>query len=103
MSAEDKKIAGRISTPFKTGNRAQYGVNVGTDVLGIPGTNGDGGSNGDIRASGMPSFFIAGYEGLGGVDGWTPIFRNDRTYNLSTNLTFAPHGRWPIVSKPLFA
>jgi carboxypeptidase family protein/TonB-dependent receptor-like protein len=68
---------------------AQYGNNVGTDVLGIPGTNGDGGSHGDIRASGMPGFLISGFEGLGGVDGWAPVFRNDRTYNLSTNMTYA--------------
>ena len=33
-----------------------YGTNFGTDVFGIPGTNGDGGSNGDIRTSGMPGF-----------------------------------------------
>src|SRR5262249_2235218 len=45
---------------------AKYGTNVGTDVLGIPGTNGDGGGNGDIRASGMPAFFISGFEDLGG-------------------------------------
>jgi len=68
---------------------ARYGTNVGTDVLGIPGTNGDGGSNGDIRASGMPAFFISGLETLGGWDGWAPVFRNDRTYNFSANLTYA--------------
>jgi hypothetical protein len=68
---------------------ARYGTNVGTDVLGIPGTNGDGGSHGDVRASGMPAFFISGFEGLGGVDGWAPLFRNDRTYNLTANLTWA--------------
>ena len=67
---------------------AKYGTNVGTDVLGIPGTNGDGGSHGDIRTSGMPAFFISGLEGLGGSDTVAPIFRNDRTYNLSTNLTY---------------
>ncbi len=67
---------------------ARYGTNVGTDILGIPGTNGDGGSNGDIRTSGMPAFFISGFEGLGGVDGWAPVFRNDRTYNLTANLTY---------------
>ena len=64
------------------------GTNFGTDVFGIPGTNGDGGSNGDIRASGMPAFFISGLESLGGVDSWAPVFRNDRTYNLTANLTY---------------
>jgi hypothetical protein len=68
---------------------ARYGTNVGTDVLGIPGTNGDGGSHGDIRASGMPGFLISGFEGIGGVDGWAPLFRNDRTYNFTANLTHA--------------
>src|SRR5262249_19771519 len=67
---------------------AKYGTHVGTDVLGIPGTNGDGGGNGDIRASGMPAFFISGFEDLGGVDGYAPIFRDDRTYNLGANLTY---------------
>ena len=65
-----------------------YGTNFGTDVFGIPGTNGAGGSNGDVRASGMPGFGISGFEWFGGVDGWTPIFRNDRSYNFSTNATY---------------
>ena len=65
-----------------------YGTNFGTDVFGIPGTNGDGGSNGDIRASGMPGFSISGFEPFGGVDGWTPLFRNDRSYNFNTNATY---------------
>jgi Carboxypeptidase regulatory-like domain len=64
------------------------GTNFGTDVFGIPGTNGDGLSGGDPRTSGMPSFFITGYEPFGGVDGWTPLFRNDRSYNVSTNVTW---------------
>ena len=65
-----------------------YGTNYGTDVFGIPGTNGAGGGNGDIRYSGMPGFFISGFEAFGGVDGWTPLFRNDRTYNVSGNATW---------------
>jgi hypothetical protein len=65
-----------------------YGTNYGTDVFGIPGTNGEGGGNGDIRYSGMPAFFIGGWAGFGGVDAWTPLFRNDRTYNFSANATW---------------
>jgi Carboxypeptidase regulatory-like domain/TonB dependent receptor-like, beta-barrel len=65
-----------------------YGTNFGTDVFGIPGTNGAGGSGGDIRTSGMPGFGVSGFEWFGGVDGWTPIFRNDRSYNFSTNATY---------------
>ena len=64
------------------------GTNYGTEVFGIPGTNGDGGSNGDPRASGMPSFSISGYEPFGGVDGWSPLYRNDRSYNGSLNFTY---------------
>jgi hypothetical protein len=65
-----------------------FGVNYGTDVFGIPGTNGDGGSNGDPRTSGMPAFVITGFEPFGGIDGWSPIFRNDRSYNVSANATW---------------
>ncbi len=36
----------------------------------------------------MPAFFISGFEAFGGVDGWTPLFRNDRTYNVSANATY---------------
>ena len=64
------------------------GTNFGTDIFKIPGTNGDGGSNGDPRTSGMPGFFIDGYEPFGGVDGWTPLYRHDRTYNGSANLSW---------------
>jgi hypothetical protein len=65
-----------------------YGTNIGTDVLGIPGTNGDGGSNGDIRASGTPVFWIFGYTPLGGAQEWLPAFRHDRSYNLTANVTY---------------
>jgi hypothetical protein len=65
-----------------------YGTNYGTDVFGIPGTNGAGGGNGDIRYSGMPAIGISGFAYFGGIDGWTPLFRNDRTYNLSANATY---------------
>jgi hypothetical protein len=65
-----------------------YGTNIGTDVLGIPGTNGDGGAGGDIRTSGSPWFAVSGYTALGGSETWTPIFRNDRSYNLTTNITY---------------
>jgi len=65
-----------------------FGTNYGTDVFGIPGTNGDGGAGGDARYSGMPGFAFTGFEWFGGVDGWTPIFRNDRSYNVSANATW---------------
>ena len=64
------------------------GINFGTDVFRIPGTNGAGLSAGDPRTSGMPGFFVSGYEDYGGVDGWSPLYRHDRSYNVSTNLTW---------------
>jgi hypothetical protein len=65
-----------------------YGTNYGTDVFGIPGTNGAGGGNGDTRYSGLPFFNISSFEPFGGPDGWTPLFRNDRSYNVSANATY---------------
>lgn len=58
-----------------------YGVNTGLD-LGLPNTN----DPNDIRTSGMPQFSY-GFTALGNDQGWQPMFRNDRTYTLSTNLT----------------
>jgi len=65
-----------------------YGVNYGTDVFGIPGTNGAGGANGDIKYSGMPTVSVSGFDSWGNVNSWAPAFRNDRSYNFSTNLTY---------------
>jgi len=57
-----------------------FGNNFGLDVLGIPGTNGP-----DPRQSGLPIFNIGGYTGLGNTEGWSPIFRNDQSWTLTTN------------------
>ena len=67
---------------------SDFGVNYGLDVFGIPGTNGASGGLDDIRYTGMPDFRISNYTNLGGVDGWSPIFRNDKTYNTSVNATW---------------
>ena len=63
--------------------------NFGLDVLGIPGTNDQGNDNFDsgtatraIRSSTSPRF-----SAVGNRDGWNPIFRDERTYSLATNLT----------------
>jgi carboxypeptidase family protein/TonB-dependent receptor-like protein len=58
--------------------------NFGLDVLKIPGTNGQG--NNDQRYSGYPRF-QTGFSDLGNRDGWNPIFRDERTYSIATNLT----------------
>src|SRR5262249_28672330 len=58
--------------------------NFGLDVLGIPGTNGQG--NNDQRYAGYP-VFNTGFSAVGNRDGWNPIFRDERTFSLATNLT----------------
>jgi hypothetical protein len=58
--------------------------NFGLDVLGIPGTNDAG--LGDQRYAGYP-VFNTGFDAVGNRDGWNPIFRDERTYSVATNLT----------------
>src|SRR6266542_4083512 len=58
--------------------------NYGLDVLGIPGTNDQG--TGDQRYAGFP-VFNTGFSAVGNRDGWNPIFRDERTYSVATNLT----------------
>ena len=74
-----------LGPDFNAGN---YGLN----VLGIPGTNDQG--IGDQRYAGYPQFDITtvagttnGFSQLGNRDGWNPIFRDERTYSVATNLT----------------
>jgi hypothetical protein len=58
--------------------------NYGLDTLGIPGTNDQG--TGDARYAGFP-VFNTGFSALGNRDGWNPIFRDERTYSLATNIS----------------
>jgi hypothetical protein len=58
--------------------------NYGLSTLGIPGTNDQG--SGDERYAGYP-VFNTGFSAVGNRDGWNPIFRDERTYTLSTNLS----------------
>jgi hypothetical protein len=58
--------------------------NFGLDVLGIPGTNDQG--TGDSRYAGYPQF-NTGFSAVGNRDGWTPAFRDERTYSFATNVT----------------
>ena len=60
------------------------GTNFGSEVLGIPGTNGP-----DPRESGMPPIFISGFSDLGNPEGWNPLYRNDQSYTFNTNATWA--------------
>ncbi|MCL4854750.1 MAG: hypothetical protein KJZ78_25600, partial [Bryobacteraceae bacterium] len=56
------------------------GTNFGSEVLGLPGTNGP-----DPRESGLPAFYISDYSSLGNTEGWNPAFRNDQSYTFNTN------------------
>lgn len=60
------------------------GVNFGSDVLKIPGTNGP-----DPKESGMPAFSLGSdYSTLGNTEGWNPLFRNDQSYTFNTNASW---------------
>jgi hypothetical protein len=66
--------------------------NFGQSVLGIPGTNDTSSracpSDPIDRCGGIPAFFIAGFSGLGQVDGWSPLFREERSYSFSHNFSY---------------
>ena len=59
--------------------------NFGLDVLKIPGTNDQG--IGDQRYAGYPAVQYRLLQPLGNRDGWNPIFRDERTYSIATNIT----------------
>ena len=60
-----------------------FGKNIGTDVLKIPGTNGA-----DPRQSGFPIFNFNGYTSLGNTNNWSPVVRDDRVYTYVANLNW---------------
>ncbi len=59
-----------------------YGKNWGSDVFGIPGSNGA-----DIRQSGMPNFTF-GFSNVGMGATWIPLFRVEQTTTTSTNMSW---------------
>ena len=67
-----------------------YGTNYGSEVFGIPGLNADtasGPGSFDLnRYSGMPQF-ETGLSIIGNNATWTPVWRDERSYTVSTNLT----------------
>lgn len=67
-----------------------YLTNFGLDTWGIPGTNSAGvggpGSFDVNRYSGMPRV-DTGLSTLGNTDTWTPVWRDERSYTASANLT----------------
>ena len=67
-----------------------FRTNFGLEVWGIPGTNSAGvGGPGSFdldRYSGMPNV-STGLSTLGNTDTWTPVWRDERSYTVSANLT----------------
>lgn len=59
-----------------------YGTNYGSEVFGIPGTNGP-----DVRQSGLPVFNINSMSSYGLSQGWMPLFRDERSYTFTSNLS----------------
>ena len=59
------------------------GTNFGSEVLGIPGTNGP-----DRRESGMPPMYVSGFADLGNPEGWSPLYRNDQSFTFNTNASW---------------
>ncbi len=64
----------------------EYGRNWGTEVWGIPGTNGGNVFADDIRYSGQPCI-NNGLTGWGNCSGSNPNFYNDRSYTYTTNFS----------------
>ncbi|HEX5412468.1 MAG TPA: TonB-dependent receptor [Terriglobia bacterium] len=58
------------------------GVNFGSDVLGIPGTNGP-----TPLEAGMPTFYTDWTE-MGNPEGWNPCRRNDQSYTFNSNASW---------------
>lgn len=75
-----------------------FGRNWGTEVWGIPGTNGGNVFANDIRYSGQPCI-NNGLTGWGNCTGSNPNFYNDRSYTYTTNFSKvqgAHEFRWGI-------
>src|SRR6266849_6046201 len=73
------------------GQTPDFGTNIGSDVLGIPGTN----NGSELRSSGIPFFAISGYADLGNPEGWNPAFRNDWSFTSNHNVRWS-HGKHQI-------
>ena len=66
-----------------------FGQPLGQSILGIPGTNQP---YGNILYTGLPGISMAGWAGLGSLNSWEPVQRNDWTLTASANLTWI-HGK----------
>jgi hypothetical protein len=73
------------------GQTPDFGKNIGSDVLGIPGTN----NGSDLRSSGIPFFSVSGFADLGNPEGWNPAYRNDWSFTSSHNVRWS-HGKHQV-------
>jgi hypothetical protein len=73
------------------GKTPDYGTNIGSDVLGLPGTN----LGSDKRYSGFPLFAVSGFANIGNSEGWNPAFRHDWSFTSSHNLRWS-HGKHQV-------
>ena len=84
----DGNVGANVMQQSMTG--PDYGTNFGLEVWGIPGLNSAGvtgpGSADLARYSGMPQV-ATGLSVLGNNSTWTPVWRDERSYTVSTNLT----------------
>jgi len=80
------------------GKTPDYGTNIGSDVLGIPGTNSQNGPfPPDKRYSGFPLFAVSGFANIGNSEGWNPAFRHDWSFTSSHNLRWV-HGKHQMAA-----
>jgi hypothetical protein len=73
-----------FSRYYHTTHGVDYGTNIGSDVLGIPGTNGP-----DPRQSGFPILAISSYETIGNPETWSPVERRDNSWTYTTNASWS--------------
>ena len=73
------------------GQTPDFGTNIGSDVLGLPGTN----NGDDLRSSGFPLFAVSGYTNIGNSEGWNPAYRNDWSFTSSHNVRWS-HGKHQV-------
>ncbi len=73
------------------GQTPDFGTNIGSDVLGLPGTN----NGSDLRSSGIPLFAVSGFTNIGNSEGWNPAYRNDWSFTSSHNVRWS-HGKHQV-------
>lgn len=70
-----------INKQDQTAQGSDFGTSFGSDVFGIPGTNGP-----DPRQSGLPAFTV-GLSTVGNAATWHPLERHETSYTVTSNVT----------------